>query len=135
MHIPIITSHIMICPHNIEIHLPVIRSFQEAVIQATLQEWSVIKPVPIKDECINSMIGSHINPTLHHFRVIIQFISPQWDLRLIMTGKTRISFLDNLPLTRTILPQHLSSHRIVMTRWPNISSHSIFRRHVTILIS
>ena len=104
MNIPIIACHIMVCPHDVKVHLPVILRFQESIVQTSLQKRPVVEPIPVKYKRIHTIRGSSIYPTLHHLRVIIQLISPQRQFRLIMPRETRISLLDDFPLARSFGP-------------------------------
>ena len=77
---------------------------QETIVQTTFQEWAIIEPIPIEYKRIYTVIGSCINPFLHHLRIIVQLISPKRNFRLIMSFKARISFFDNLPLSGSFRP-------------------------------
>jgi hypothetical protein len=57
--------------------------------------------VPVKEEVIDAMIRSGIDLLFHHLRFGLILVSPEWDFRLLVMGKTGRSVTDKLPLRPT----------------------------------
>jgi hypothetical protein len=114
VHIPVIIFHVVVGPHYIKLHLPVVRGFQETIVKSTFKERAFVIPVPVVYEYINAMISCCINPFFNHFRIVVRFISPKGLSGLIVTLEPWIPLLNHFPFTSSLRPEHFSSQWIVM---------------------
>jgi len=102
---------IVVGPHEGKVQTADIARLEEALFQAALEERPVFVVIPIKDEVIDAVVGRGINFALHDTRIRLVLVSPDGNLRLFMSGKTRPGLLDQLPFgpTRSV---HLLVARI-----------------------
>ena len=125
--VPVVVLHVMVGPHDVEIHLVMAGSSQEAVVQRTLQiraavAIGIVVPVPIVDEGIDPILEGSLDPLFHHDGIIVHLIAPERLTGLVMLGETLVSLLDHLPLPYTFFPEPFMTELVVMTGWPDIGA-------------
>jgi hypothetical protein len=123
--VPIVLLYIVVCPHNVEIHLLVAWRLQEAIVESALQEWLAIEPIPIVDEGVDTILKCGVDPLFDNCRVIVVLIAPIWQARLIVTFETRITLFDHLPFALSVGPEIFACYCIIVARRPDVGGYDI----------
>ena len=97
--------HIMVCPHQIELHFIHIISFQETIIQRCLHKRTAIKPIPVKNKNIYTMLCCLFYFHRHNRRICFINIPPQRFAVPIMSGISLLHRHNSFPLTYPYRPK------------------------------
>ena len=108
--VPVIVNHIMVSPHDVEIHLPIARSLEKTIIQSTLEIRSGIAvrclvPIPVIDKSVDTVLQGSLDPFFDHNRIIVHFKAPIRLSRLIMAWKSGSPLPDDFPLADALFPE------------------------------
>ena len=99
--------HVVIRPHEIELHPVVIARLEETVIQMALEKRHAIVPIPIEDEDIHSVVCRGIDLHLGHIRIGFVDIAPERVARLLVPLELGFVADNGLPFPDPIRPEYL----------------------------
>src|ERR1017187_5140285 len=76
---------IVVCPHQREIQPPIVPRLQKAMIDGTVQEWTVVVVVPVENERVDAMVCGRGYLLRHHRRVGFVRVSPKRNVWLVVS--------------------------------------------------
>ena len=119
-----VVLHVVVGPHEVELHLVAVAGTEEAVGERRLHEGALVEPVPVEDEDVDAMAGGLLNLHLHHGRVGLVDVAPQRMAVPVMAGVALLHGHHGLPLAHAQGPEGAEAR--VVSRIGRIE----IRRHV-----
>ena len=118
---------IVIRPHEEEFDLVVVAGLEEAIVDALLQEWLVVVPVPVEDQHVDPVAGGGGDFLFHDARVGLVLVAPERDIGLLVPREAGLAVPDNFPFANITLEEGIPAF-LGMVRWPVIGGDVIARR-------
>ena len=117
--------HIVVGPHQVELHFVSVPCFQETVGQGGLHEGTAVKPVPVKDEYVHTVLGCLFYLHFHDGGVGLVNRSPYRPPVPVVSGVALLHVHHCFPFTHSRRPEWTQARVVVGIGGIEISRHII----------
>ena len=117
---------VVIGPHQVEFHLPVVLGLQKTVVQTVLQKRPAIVPVPVVYKNVHAVVHRGGNFHLHYVGIRFVHISPQGPARPGVPRKLGARGLHRLPFPHALRPENPGAGLVAGIGRPDVGGHVVF---------
>ena len=121
--------HVVVRPHDEELHLAVVRCPEKALVERILEEGTSLVPVPVVDEDVDPVRNRRVDLLRDVSRIGLVRVAPHGLARLFVSSPLRLRLPDALPLALAGLEDaELRPARFGLVRRPHVGRHVVILR-------